>query len=1050
MSENTRLLEATCQAAMSLVPSDLAWLLTAEDARLRSRAIVTEKGQSAAQVFIRLLSGGSPEHPAFPLVQGDNPLVDALLNVQPRVNVPAEHIRKLKGGEPLGRALSQLRLEYVHFLPLPNGTSTPSGLLVLAGKREQDTASLQNKQALGALITQAATVIDNARLTASLASREEQMRAEQAFRKMVLDTMAESLIVIDEDAVIRYVNNRLLNLTGYTRSELLGFSIGNIFHPDGREPLVRNLKRGGRGTLSFSQKIVTKSGRLVPVLMSRAAAPSVEFKGQSTVLVLSDLSEQTQREHALEQQGERLRALNRAVQAIASASTRDQVTSTLLQSAISIVRGVSVCLFLANRSLEGVLKVVAAQGPQASTLMKATARTNEGLLASVIRARRAQILLSIETSQPFAREGDDVLAVPMFSGDEIVGVLVVINKAEGLFGQDDVETLENLAAAASVAIEKTRLFEQMQRRVGELSTLLEASATVSTTLDIRSVLELITRDLRETLRVARCAVGEWDKKGEQLVILAEACNAYWTPGQGPERALASMLFSTGMLRASRVLAARYNDPGLNPRVRAQFDVMGMASLLLAPVRFSQTVAGVVELYTAQGQPPFNALHLQAVGDLLPDWDEQNAAATADRWRGYDNLTELATKLMQASNANWCVISVWDRLDRKARALREIGFAAWAEENGSAYRLADYPTMAGSLTHGLPMTLYPALLHDDANERAIMTRCGTPTGLVTPFAVRGEAFGLVKLLDVDPDRAFDLAEISLCQGIANVVGSALENAQLYRSLERRAAALETAYKALQEADRLKDNLIQSLSHELKTPLHKMSMQLDLLSQEALGPITEEQRAAMQSLVRWNSQLGALINDMVSLHAIESQELQSVPVRLDSVIKGAAERIRARAGQARHRIDVALPPDLPAVRGDLVRLGELLDQLLDNAVKFSPDADHVDVRATVDDAAVQVCVQDYGIGIAADEQERIFTQGYQVDSSMTRRFSGTGLGLALCRRIVEKHQGRIWVESTPGQGSKFYFSLPRTEASEPSTDPKPVPTKTGPLSTTPAAK
>jgi PAS domain S-box-containing protein len=1025
--DNARLLEETCDAALTILPCEMAWLLIANEAGLFSRAMACAKGKGTPQVFLRLFTGGLSEQPVLPLVPGANPIVDALLEGRQHVNTPLEQIKALRGGDPLHRALSQMRTAFVHFLPLHDASHNPLGVFVLAAEQAHDTDSPRGQQLLSALVSHAATVVENTRMATQMIIHEEQMRIEQAFRKMVLDTMAESLIVIDDEANIRYVNNRLLTLSGYTRKDLYGYSVGSIFHPDGRETLVKNLRRGGRGTVSFNQQLVTRSGRVVPVLMSRATAPSVELKGQSTVLVLSDLTDQKLREQALEQQSERLRALNRAAQTIASAGTLDAVLDGLLQSAIDIVGGVSVGVFLPERDSSGTFRAAKAKGPQASTMMKATARENEALISQFVQARQAQIVLNVEETRGFLREGDDVLGVPMISADQVVGILIVVNRAEGLFGQEDVEVLENLAAAAAVAIERTRLLDQMQRRVSELSTLLEASATVSSTLEIGSVLEMITRDLRDTLKIARCAIASWDRESQQLVTLAAACNAYWSPGQGPERVLASMLFSTGMLRTQRVLVARQNDPGLNIRVRNQLDSMGMSSLMLAPLRFSPTVAGVIELYKARGQNAFTAHNLQSVEDMIPNWGEQNAGIITERWRGFENLTDLALKLIQASKASWCVISIWDRRDRKAHALCEIGFATWTEESGTAYKITDYPTVAQSLAHGMPITLAPALLHNDQNERDLLTRSGTPTGLVTPLMVRGEAIGLVRVLDTNAARSFDLAEISLCQGIANVVGSALENAQLYRSLEKRAAALQLAYNQLQESDRLKDNLIQSLSHELKTPLHKISMQLELLAQEALGPLNPEQRAGMQTLIDWSTQLGALVNGMVSLHALDVQEMQFKPVRLEAIIDQTIQKAHSR-NKGNGRMMVAdLPPDLPPVRADPVRLAEVLDQLVDNAIKFSPDSDRIEIRVTDDGSPmIHVSVRDYGIGIPPAEFERIFTRGYQVDSSLTRRFGGAGLGLAITRRIVEKHGGTIWVESAFGQGSKFHFTVPRWQA------------------------
>jgi signal transduction histidine kinase len=286
-----------------------------------------------------------------------------------------------------------------------------------------------------------------------------------------------------------------------------------------------------------------------------------------------------------------------------------------------------------------------------------------------------------------------------------------------------------------------------------------------------------------------------------------------------------------------------------------------------------------------------------------------------------------------------------------------------------------------------------------------------------------------LLDVDAARTFDIAEISLCQGIANVLGGAIENARLYQSLEKRANALQTAYDELSRADRVKDDLIQNLSHELQTPLHQILMQLDLIASDALGPLNADQQKNMQGVMRRITQVGDLVRDMVSLQTLDTGPLQFAEAGLATIAETAIRDLSSKAARAGLQIAATAPPDLPPVWADAQRIGEVFAQLIENAIKFSPraerQADRIDVQ--VEDRGglmIHVLIRDYGIGIPKAEFERIFQRGYQIDSSLTRRFGGTGLGLSLARQIVEAHGGKIWVESTVGAGSQFHFTIPKT--------------------------
>src|SRR5258708_4358050 len=605
--------------------------------------------------------------------------------------------------------------------------------------------------------------------------------------------------------------------------------------------------------------------------------------------------------------------------------------TVLLQSAGEVVQCASTCLFLKDTEHEDMYTVVAATGPQGDALRGLTIRAGEGIAGMVAHDHQSRMVASVQAdglTKHIERIGSAVLAVPLIIMDQIIGVLEAINKVEGQFVRDDLEILENLASSASVAVENARLFAQTQRRVNELSTLLDASAAVSSTLDINSVLELIARRLSEALSVARCLIGTWDSKAGRLAILGEVCNGFWGAGKGPVRPANVTPLLMVLVQEGQPTIYRRTAPETDARMQNYMTQLGMHQALLFPLRYGQSIVGMLELYSPQETTEFGARNVQAIEEAVTRWREQVRKRNVNTWQDRDSLTDLYQRVMRASGAQWCIISAWERSERVIRSVREIGFALWEPEVSRTYTLEGYTAMAYSLTQGAPVTLYPDTPNSDANERALMAQLGTNSGLIIPLLVRGEAVGLVKLLDVDGSRTFDLADISLCQGISNVLANAMENAQLYKSLERRANALQAAYDELRLSDKVKDALIQNLSHELQTPLHQVVMQLALMVTEVFGP------------------------------------------------------------------------------------------------KAARKADHVDIRIEVGEGPMlAVSVQDYGIGIQAAEFDKIFHRGYQVDGSLTRRFGGTGLGLALARQIVEAHGGKIGVESVPNAGSRFYFTIPK---------------------------
>jgi PAS domain S-box-containing protein len=244
-------------------------------------------------------------------------------------------------------------------------------------------------------------------------------------------------------------------------------------------------------------------------------------------------------------------------------------------------------------------------------------------------------------------------------------------------------------------------------------------------------------------------------------------------------------------------------------------------------------------------------------------------------------------------------------------------------------------------------------------------------------------------------------------------------------ERRLAeeALRAAYDALKNIDRLKDEMIQNISHEFRTPLTYLVSYVDLLRDpsQGLGPLTAEQVSSLDVMHDQAMRLTRLVNDFIRLHQIEEHGLQREPVDPVGWLSLVVEAARLVARDAGITLSLEAERGLPMVLIDPSVMRQVIDNLMSNAFKFTPQGGSVTVRVSLRRGKVQVAVRDTGIGIPEDEAPNIFERFYQIDRTSRRRFAGLGLGLAICKRVIDAHGESIWVESRPGQGTTFTFTM-----------------------------
>ena len=229
--------------------------------------------------------------------------------------------------------------------------------------------------------------------------------------------------------------------------------------------------------------------------------------------------------------------------------------------------------------------------------------------------------------------------------------------------------------------------------------------------------------------------------------------------------------------------------------------------------------------------------------------------------------------------------------------------------------------------------------------------------------------------------------------------------------------------LRRLERVRRDFVANVSHEFKTPLTAIQGFAETLLSGALDDKANRKRFV--EIIREHARrLARITDDILKLSLIEGGrlELEFRPIRVEALVNGCLETTRLKAESRGLKIHVNLPQSAPAVRGDGAQLGEVLQNLLDNAVQYTPSGGEIEVKAQANGHDVIFSVIDTGIGIPESDLERIFERFYRVDAARSREAGGTGLGLAIARHIVDAHSGRIWVESAVGQGSRFHFSIP----------------------------
>jgi GAF domain-containing protein/anti-sigma regulatory factor (Ser/Thr protein kinase) len=629
------------------------------------------------------------------------------------------------------------------------------------------------------------------------------------------------------------------------------------------------------------------------------------------------------------------------------------------------------------------------------------------------------------------------LAVPLRIGDRVVGVLDVQSTRPDAFSEGDERLLSTLAGQMSTLLENSRLFAETQQRVRELAALMDVSRAINQAEGLDTILNIVLDEAFNLIGSQEGTVILIDPPGSNhLQIVAERGLGAETVEAFNNRPVYTHegTYKHALRRGEMVeVANTAADPDFLEDVGSR--AKSVTNIPLVAER------GAIGLIAVDGLPQDDTTRrlltaLAGMAAVAID-KERLHQETANRLAEVSTLYTLSTQIttsLSLSAVLEAIVSIL-RLTLDCRSCSiflldptgeflqlEAGSGPSATWKGIA-RLRVGEGISGRVINErrsiyIPNTrVEPDFIFFDPQIRSL---------LVVPLVVRNKAVGTLSIDDTQAN-AFD-DEVRLLTIAAAQAAVAIENAQLYESLQKSYRDLEQAYDELHELDTMKSELIQNISHELRTPLTFIKGYVELLQDGEMGPLQEGQQNALSIVSNKAEVLSRLVDDIISMQQVSREQLRLEPINLAHMGHAAIQAALVSAQETDLTLVDELSDDVRLVWGDRRRLGQVFDNLLQNAIKFSHPGGTITLRTRLEGGVVRTEVEDTGIGIAADQLSRIFDRFYQVDGTTTRRFGGTGLGLAIVKQIVEAHGGQVGVESEPGQGSLFYFTIPPAELDE----------------------
>jgi signal transduction histidine kinase/CheY-like chemotaxis protein/putative methionine-R-sulfoxide reductase with GAF domain len=621
------------------------------------------------------------------------------------------------------------------------------------------------------------------------------------------------------------------------------------------------------------------------------------------------------------------------------------------------------------------------------------------------------------------------LTIPLTINNRVIGAIDLQSARPANFDLDDERLLAAFAERAALALQNARLFVESRRRTEELETLREASLQLTSSLDRQEVLTAI---LRNAIKLADARDAHAFLYDEQRLSFGAAL---WVDGEDEQEAYTDPrpggLTETVVNSGKRLVIPDVNSHPLFADWQWGGAIIGLPLIVggrtvgvmnvafSKPRTFEENELRVLDLLAAQAAVALNNTRL--FNEIRRRAEELEA------------MVRVSSALRTAQTQSDMIPSI---LDEVFDLLKAEGVALAMRDAATGESVIELARGAWSGVTGLRLSAGHNISGQVLDSRSPLPFEGTLDGLsvavCAPLIAQETTIGD---LWVGRGEGITQREIQLLTAIADITANAIQRARLHEQtvrhaaeLERRVAertnALSLANAELMRANRAKDEFLANMSHELRTPLSNVLVRVEMLQKGNYGTLTGKQLASLNVIEDSGRHLLQLINDILDVSKIEAGKLELDVQRISviSICESSLQFVKEMAAQKGIQVHTDIQPVV--LQADGRRLKQILVNLLSNAVKFTPEGGQVGLEVFVDPEAEQIrfVVWDTGVGIAEEDMVRLFQPFSQLDSSLSRKFEGTGLGLALVRRLTEMHDGGVSVESEVGQGSRFAVSLP----------------------------